>query len=98
MSFRITAATAADIPAITSIFAQEEPPSFMQLCLGSVNVTAVNVKQSDRVAQGLHNPREKWLVARDGEHNRTASFAEWQLPGDGAEAEDDLVKFPSEMT
>ncbi|GAB7351016.1 hypothetical protein MBLNU459_g1506t1 [Dothideomycetes sp. NU459] len=80
MPFLVSEATLADVPAITSIFRADAPTSFMRLCLGSVHPSALNVKQSDRIADEMHEEDQLWLIARDAESGRTASFAQWRLP------------------
>ena len=79
MPWKVSDATLADVPAITSIFSHDEPSPFAKLCLGSSNVLALNFNQADRVIRSLQDSAEKWIVARD-EHNKIARFAQWQLP------------------
>lgn len=90
MPWTVSDATLADVPAITSIFSHDEPTPFLKLCLGSSNVLALNFKQSDHIIQCLQDSAEKWIVARD-EHNKIASFAQWQLP---EETQEQVVEEP----
>ncbi|KAL1303003.1 hypothetical protein AAFC00_003319 [Neodothiora populina] len=82
MPWGISEATPADIPTITSIFLSEDESAnpFMQLCLGSVNRYAVNMRQSTRISEALNDPDTKYMIARDRDSKKTASFAQWQLP------------------
>lgn len=91
MPWKVSEATLADIPAITSIYSHDEPTPFIKLCLGSLNILALNYNQAERVAQGLRNPEESWIVARD-EKNKIASFAEWQLPKAEVETEEEMTE------
>lgn len=91
MPFTISEATHADIPAISRIFLMdgEEHTPFMQLCLGSVDRNAINMRQSNSITGTLEDPTMKWFIARDQESKKTAAFAQWQLPKpDGQDRED----------
>lgn len=103
MPFITAEATSADIPAIASIFLMdgEGPNSFMQLCLGSVNRNAINHRQSERIAEGMEDKSLTWLVARDQESKKTASFAQWQIPkeeGEDKAGVNDVVSFTSSLS
>jgi len=79
MSWKVSKATLADVPAITSIYSHDELTPFIELCLGSLNLLALNFNQAARIADSLEDPEQAWFVARD-ERNRTVSFAEWGMP------------------
>lgn len=90
MPFVVDKATPADIPALTSILLADDPPSpFTQLMLGAVDARAINMRLAARTAKGIDDPTEMWLVARDEQTKKTASFAQWQLPRDEADDDDD---------
>lgn len=91
MSWKVSGATLADIPAITSIFSHDEPTPFLELCLGSLNVLALNYNQAARIADSLQDPEQAWFVLRD-ERNKIVSFAEWQLPEDEADSGEQMAK------
>ncbi|KEQ94900.1 hypothetical protein AUEXF2481DRAFT_226298 [Aureobasidium subglaciale EXF-2481] len=91
MTWKISEATLADVPAITSIYSHDEPTPFIKLCLGSLNVLALNFNQAARIANSLQDPEEAWFVARD-ERNKIASFAEWQMPKDEADTEAQMAE------
>lgn len=91
MSWKVSDATLADVPAITSIYSHDEPTPFIKLCLGSLNVLALNFNQAARIADSLQDSDEAWLVARD-ERNRIASFAEWQMPREEADTEEQMAE------
>jgi hypothetical protein len=87
MSWKVSKATLADIPAITSIYSHDELTPFIELCLGSLNLLALNFNQAARIADSLEDPEQAWFVARD-ERNRIVSFAEWGMPkAEGHDAE-----------
>lgn len=80
MPFLVSEAKLADVPAITAIFRSDEPAPFMRLCLGSVHSSALDVNQSDSISDDMQEEDQLWLIARDSESGKTASFAQWQLP------------------
>jgi hypothetical protein len=79
MSWKVSKATLADVPAITSIYSHDELTPFIELCLGSLNLLALNFNQAARIADSLEDSEQAWFVARD-ERNRIVSFAEWGMP------------------
>ncbi|KAG9548650.1 hypothetical protein KCU71_g15592, partial [Aureobasidium melanogenum] len=83
MAWKVSEATLADVPAITSVYSHDEPTPFLELCLGSLNVLALNYNQATRITESLQDPEQAWFVSRD-ERNKIVSFAEWQLPKDEA--------------
>jgi hypothetical protein len=90
--WKVSEATLADVPAITSIYTHDEPTTpFLKLCLGSLNVLALNFNQAQRIADSLQDPEETWFVARDERH-KIASFVQWQLPKAQAETEDQMAE------
>ncbi|KAI4744510.1 hypothetical protein E4T50_05120 [Aureobasidium sp. EXF-12298] len=86
MSWKVSRATLNDVPAITSIYSHDELTPFTELCLGSLNILALNFNQAARIAENLQDPEQAWFVARD-EHNKIVGFAEWGMPK--AEADDE---------
>lgn len=90
MSWKVSEATLADVPAITSIYSQDEPTPFLELCLGSSNLLALNYNQATRITESLQDPEQSWFVSRN-ERNKIVSFAEWQLPKDEADSEEQMV-------
>lgn len=91
MSWKVSKATLADVPAITSIYSQDELTPFIKLCLGSLNLLALNFNQAARIAEGLEDPEQAWFVARD-EHNKIVSFAEWGMPKAEADDEEQMAE------
>lgn len=83
----------------------EEHTPFMQLCLGSVNRNALNMRQSSRITDTLEDSTIEWSIARDQESKKTAAFAQWQLPKpEGQDRQDaqmssgDIVSHAAEST
>ncbi|KAI4731831.1 hypothetical protein E4T49_00057 [Aureobasidium sp. EXF-10728] len=91
MSWKVSQATLADVPAITSIYSHDEPTPFIELCLGSLNMLALNFNQAAHIAESLQDPEQSWFVARD-ERNRIVSFAEWHLPKDETDSEEQMAQ------
>lgn len=89
MPFLVSEATLADVPAITAIFRSDEPAPFMRLCLGAVHSSALSVKQADVISDEMQEEDQLWLMARDKESGKTASFAQWQLPKEEADSVDE---------
>lgn len=89
MPFLVSEAKLADVPAITAIFRNDEPAPFMRLCLGSVHSSALSVKQADNITDEMHEDDQLWLVARDSESGKTASFAQWRLPKEEADSHEE---------
>jgi hypothetical protein len=79
MSWKVSKGTLADVPAITAIYSHDELTPFIELCLGSLNVLALNFNQAARISESLQDPEQAWFVARD-ERNKIVSFAEWRMP------------------
>lgn len=99
MPFLVADATPADIPAICSIFLMdgEDPSPIMVLSLGSVNRTAINMRQASRIQADLDDTGVKYIIARDQETKKTASFAQWQLPKPDGQDEEDADMSDDEM-
>ncbi|KAG9645044.1 hypothetical protein KCU64_g11086, partial [Aureobasidium melanogenum] len=91
MSWKVSEATLADVPAITSIYSHDEPTPFLELCLGSLNVLALNYNQATRITESLQDPEQAWFVSRN-ERNKIVSFAEWQLPKDEADSGEQMAQ------
>lgn len=67
----------------------EAPSALMQLCLGKLDRDAINMRQANRIAEAMNDPLMRWVIARDGDTKKTASFAQWQFPkADGQDKED----------
>jgi len=82
MPFLVSEAKLADVPAISAIFRSDVPAPFMRLCLGSIHSSALTGSQSDNISDDMSEEDQLWLIARDSESGKTASFAQWQLPKD----------------
>lgn len=91
MSWKVSRATLADVPAITAIYSQDELTPFIKLCLGSLNLLALNFNQAARIAESLEDPEQAWFVARD-ENNKIVSFAEWGMPKAEADDEEQMAE------
>jgi hypothetical protein len=91
MSWKVSRATLNDVPAITSIYSHDELTPFIELCLGSLNILALNFNQAARIAENLQDPEQAWFVARD-EHNKIVGFAEWGMPKAEADDEEDMAE------
>jgi len=91
MAWKVSKATLADVPAITSIYSHDELTPFIELCLGSLNMLALNFNQAARIADSLQDSSQAWYVARD-ERNKIVSFAEWGLPKAEADDEEQMAE------
>jgi hypothetical protein len=91
MSWKISRATLADVPAITLIYSHDELTPFIELCLGSLNLLALNFDLATRIAKCIQDPGQAWFVARD-ERNKIVSFAEWGMPKAEADDEEQMAE------
>jgi hypothetical protein len=55
------------------------------------------MRQSSRIQENMQDPGVKYIVARDQDTKKTASFAQWQLPKIDGQDKEDAEMSESEM-
>ena len=82
MPFKIEQATVEDAAAIAEIFTSDEVSSIYRLQLGTIDPSVFSDGMTRRIAEGIEKPDQVYIIARDQETGKVASYSQWVLPKD----------------